>query len=177
MCSLKKRRKKKTQQCISEARGQSIPKHLFQNSSALVAASWLPTVATAAFLSHRARGALSFQGGSFKRWKVPESCKEIGEEQQTLLVEPTITGLSSEAQEDPALHCSKLTLSLGDLLNPARRHTPLPLLQLPQGKRNLVTTGMDNSQAPLNTHTTLRQKQSFTTRETTTSLLLLPKPL
>lgn len=62
-----KKKKKKNQQCISEARGQSIPKHLFQNSSALVAASWLPTVATAAFLSHRARGALSFQGGSFQR--------------------------------------------------------------------------------------------------------------
>lgn len=42
--------------CMSEARGQSIPKHLFQNSSASAAASWLPTVATPAFLSHRAGG-------------------------------------------------------------------------------------------------------------------------
>lgn len=115
-----------------------------------------------------------------------ESCKLMEEEQQTLVVELTVTGLSSEAQEDPALCCSKPTLSLGDLPNPARRHTtPLPLLQLPQGKRNLVTAGMENSQAPLNTHATFRQKQSFTTKKTTskqhisttTSLLLLPKPL
>ena len=115
-----------------------------------------------------------------------ESCKEMGEEHQTLMIEPTVTGLSSEAQEDAALRCSKPTLSLGGLPNPARRHTtPLPLLQLPQGKRNLVTTGVDNSQAPLNTHATSRQKQRFTTKEptskqhisTATSLLLLPKPL
>lgn len=114
-----------------------------------------------------------------------ESCKEMGEEQQTLVVEPTITWPSSEAQEDPAPCCSKPTLSLGDLPNPARRHTtPLPLLQLPQEKRNLVTTMTDNSQAPLNTHATSKQKQSFTTNEaiskqhisTATSLLLFPKP-
>lgn len=42
---------------FSEARGQSIPKRLFQNSSASAAASWLPTAATPAFLSLGVEGA------------------------------------------------------------------------------------------------------------------------
>lgn len=49
-------KKKEKKWYISEARGQSIPEHLFQNSSASAAASWLPTVATPALLSHRAGG-------------------------------------------------------------------------------------------------------------------------
>ena len=59
-----------------------------------------------------------------------KSRKEMGEDQNTLVAEPYMTGLSSEVQEDPALCCSKPTHSLGDLPNPAHRHTtPLPLLQ------------------------------------------------
>lgn len=51
-----KKKKKKKKRCFSEARGQNIPEHLFQNSSALAAASCLPTVATPALGSHGAGG-------------------------------------------------------------------------------------------------------------------------
>lgn len=84
-------------------------------------------------------------------------------------------------QEDPALHCSKPTLFFE---TSQTWHVDMPppphLLQLPQGKKNLMTTWMANSQAPLYTPTS-KQKQNFiyrgggnTTPPRSTSQLLSP---
>lgn len=80
----------------------------------------------------------------------------MGDEEQTLMMEVTIR---NPGEPNPAL--LQANTFLWNLTNMTCRHaTPPRLLQLLQGKKNLMTTWMANSQAPLYTPTS-KQKQNF----------------